>query len=394
MNSFGVLSALRVAVRYLAAVSRSSVIALCCACWSLTSAANAQGQSQSSPRMRLDWVRAQGAEHCPSGFTIAHAVEARIGRSIFAQDAPQSIEAIIQRTDPAVLGPAAPRWSISLFLRDTDGTLLGTRSLTSDRPDCDGATASAIFAIALAIDPEVAMQPEHAPVENTPTHSPSEPEMDALSRATLSAIARLTERAAQRPEPCLGAQVTAPVGSPVIVARQPQRMLGTVAVGTWLSWGLLPELGAGPAFQAYARIDHRVGVRGAMRWLPEQRKDAPLSGDFSFGLLSTQVALDVELFAAQRAALSLYSGPTLHAIHAIVHDRLPADTGERFSIGLLLGTHGAMQLIGPVEISGAIELAVPLVRYRYLLDGPVAATIFEQPWISAGASVALGARFQ
>jgi hypothetical protein len=385
---------LSLAVSYPATVPRLSVIALCCAAWCLSTAANAQAQSPSPPQMRLGWVRAQGAERCPNSTTVGHAVEARIGRSVFSQDAPQSVEAIIQRTAPAALGPAAPRWSVSIFLRDVDGTLLGTRTLTSDRPDCEGAAAAAILAIALAIDPEAALHPEQTPVENTATQSSPLLESDVLSRITLAAIARFTESAARPPEPPVAARAGAPTVAPVIVAPRPQWTLGTVALGAWVSWGLVPQLGAGPALEAYARLYHRVGVRGAMRWLPEQRRDTPQFGDLSFGLLGAQLALDVELVATEHAALSLYSGPMLNAIHAIVHDRPPADAGERFSMGLSLGAHGAMQLIGPLEVSGAIELAVPIVRYRYLLDGPVAATIFEQPWISTGAFAALGARFR
>jgi len=294
-------------------VPRLSVIALCCAAWCLATAANAQAQSPSPPQMRFGWVRAQGAERCPNSTTVAHAVETRVGRSVFSQDAPQSVEAIIQRTDPATIGPAAPRWSVSIFLRDVDGTLLGTRTLTSDRPDCEGAATSAIFAIALAIDPE------RPPLENNPTQSSSLTESDALTRATLAAIARFTESAA-RPQPvtvALRAATPSATPAPPVVSR-PQWTLGSVALGAWLSWGLVPQLGAGPTLEAYARVYHRVGVRGAMRWLPEQRKDTPQFGDISFGLLGAQFALDVEFVATARAALSLYSGPTLNAIHAIV----------------------------------------------------------------------------
>lgn len=344
--------------------------------------------------MRFGWVRAQGAERCPTSTTVAHAVEARIGRTVFSQDAPQSVETIIQRTDPAVVGPAAPRWAVSIFLRDVDGTLLGTRTLSSDRPDCEGAAASAIFAIALAIDPESALRPERTQ-ENTPTQSTPVTESDAVTRATLAAIAHFTERAV-RPQATPAAVVRPNIIAPITPLRPPvaHTTLGSVALGVWVPWGLLPQLGAGPVLNAYARLYRRLGLRGAMHWLPEQRTDTLQSVDVSFGLLGAQLAADLELLSSERAMLSLYAGPSLNVIHAVVHGRIPADTGERFALGVSLGAAGSMQLAGPLELTGGVELTAPLVRYRYRLEGPIPATIYEQPWMSAGAWLAIGARFR
>jgi hypothetical protein len=331
--------------------------------------------------MRLGWVRAHNAERCPDANTVARAVEARVGRPVFSQDGAQSVEAMIQRTDGA-------RWWVTIFLRDVDGSQLGTRTLSSEQPDCEAATSSAIFAIALAIDPESALRP----LATTPTQSSSPAvsatpaPIDAAPLRVLTAAAALTGRAVE-PSP-------SPVAAPRPQLPPSERSAGAISLGAWAAWGQVPHVALGTSLSGYVRVYRRFGLRGAMRWLPEQRTDTPLVGDVSFGLFGASLFADVELFGAERFALTIFGGATLSAIHAIVHDRPPVDTGERFAAGLGLGAHGSLQLWGPLELHGTVELASPLVRYRYRVEGQSSATVFEQPWLGAGATVALGARFR
>jgi hypothetical protein len=332
--------------------------------------------------MRLGWVRAHNAERCPDATTVARAVEARVGRPVFSADGAQSVEAMIQRTDGA-------RWWVTIFLRDVDGSQLGTRTLSSEQPDCEAATSAAIFAIALAIDPESALRPLPAtPTQSSlPAENAAPPPAQAAPALVLTAVAALTARAV---EPRSQRPVVAPRVQP------PPRELssGAVSLGGWAAWGLVPHVALGTSLSGYVRVYRRFGLRGAMRWLPEQRTDTQLVGDVSFGLFGASLFADIELLGAERFALTIFGGATVSAIHAIVHDRPPVDTGERFAAGMSLGAHGTLQLWGPLELHGTVELASPLVRYRYRVEGPSSATVFEQPWLGAGATVALGARFR
>lgn len=451
-------------VRYPVIVPRLCIVALCGAASLFAVQASAQTAPIAPPMMRLEWVRGAGAERCPSTPVIARAVEARIGRPLFAMDAPQSVEVSIQR--------AAQQWSVAIFLRDRDGALLGSRALSSEQPDCEAVASSVIFSIALAIDPEAALRPQSqtasstagsttAAAPQTSTAVESAPIPSAITANAIRAIAAaLTQsaltssleaqrahlrerqesdariraedaaRAAQRAAIANAPTATAGNGAHAAIAQTPSGHTasagtaardsaapngplvappiaitpppparavlgaGSVALGAWVNWGLLPLMAAGPTLEGYARIYQRIGVRGALRWLPEQEIDTAPLGLVSFGLVAGQIALDVELYANQRWSLSAYGGALLSAIHAIVHDRAPADTGERFSLDLGLGASGALHLYGPLSLQGSLELATPLIRYRYRVEGDLSSTVYEQPWVTVGASVALGARFR
>src|SRR5215472_13571955 len=73
--------------------------------------------------VRLVWVRAPGAEACPDGAAIQQSVTARLGRSVFSEDAPRTLEAVVQR-EPG------PVWTAHIYLRDAGGSLVGSREFS------------------------------------------------------------------------------------------------------------------------------------------------------------------------------------------------------------------------------------------------------------------------
>lgn len=322
--------------------------------------------------LRFSWVRARGADQCPGPSAVTDAVESRLARAVFSSSAAQSIEAIVSRADN--------QWSVELYLRNVDGTLLGSRTLSSERAECEAAVEAAVFAITLALDPD-------ADPDASPQHTP---ETSAAIRGALS-LARAVTDAPRAPVATQHTQSTPP----------PTRVdLGAVSLGGWASFGALPALSSGASLHGYVRVYRRFGVRTWLRFLPEQRSDTTTIGGVSFGLTTVTLGGDVELIDVSRFALSVSLGPTVGAMHAVPHDRAPADSGQRAFFALTASAIGAIRLVGPLSLDVGIEADLPITRYRFGLESTSAqgatvySPVFEQPWLAAGAWIALGARFR
>lgn len=102
----------------------------------------------------LSWVRMPGAESCASSAALAQAIEERLAREVFVSAA---------NADLAVEGRAereGTTWRAVIMVSDADGTMLGERTLTSDRESCDDLLRVVAVAVALMIDPLTAPPPE------------------------------------------------------------------------------------------------------------------------------------------------------------------------------------------------------------------------------------------
>ncbi|MGA7120005.1 MAG: hypothetical protein WBY94_07910, partial [Polyangiaceae bacterium] len=101
--------------------------------------------------MRLVWVLGERTQGCADRATIARRVVARLGREVFSESAPRSVEGVVQHE--------GDRWDAHLYVRDGDGSLFGSRYLSSTAPDCSALDAAVTLAIALAIDPDAVARP-------------------------------------------------------------------------------------------------------------------------------------------------------------------------------------------------------------------------------------------
>jgi len=113
--------------------------------------AHAEGRTSS-----LSWVRLEGAESCIALQPLAHAVEERLGRPVFAS---------ASEADLSVEGRAWKKgrtWHAHVEMREKSGALLGTRDLESNADSCDALTRPLTLVLALMIDPEA---PRLAPEE-------------------------------------------------------------------------------------------------------------------------------------------------------------------------------------------------------------------------------------
>jgi hypothetical protein len=336
-------------------------------------------QETEPSRLRFAWVRGEGAERCPNAETIARAVSIRLGREPFAPSAPQSVEASVHR--------ANNRWSVSIFLRDVDGTLLGTRSLASDAVDCAGVVPPVSLAIALAIDPEAALRPLPEPTTNNANNNTG----NTGNAGNANNNAGNANNTTRPTPPAVRPPVRPPVVPPTPSAFA--ALEGSMGLGPWLSAGLLPGWTPGALLYARMRVAGRFGVGASMRWLPERSVDDS-SATVSFGLAASTLFAELSLLSHPRATLSVATGPMLGAVHAVVFAATPADPGERFFFGWTAMTRASVSLVGPLSLDAGLEAFAPVTRYLYRDGGRPNAVVFEQSWVGGGAWLAIAARFR
>ncbi len=307
-------------------------------------------------RMRLAWVRGEGAERCPDAAAIERAVATRLDRAPFAAEASQSIESLVRRD--------GPRWSAQIYLRDHDGALLGERALGSDAVECAALLAPVSLAIALAIDPEAALRPladPAAPPAAPPVAPPARPPT--------------------RPRP---ARLRTSVTPGTEVA---------LWLGAWGTAGILPGLTPGVSFGASARIAGRLGAFAATGWLPERPLD-PQANPTRFGLSSVMFGPELALWSHPRARVVAVTGLGVGAVHAVVFSPAPAEPGARGFASWLIGARGSADLWGPLGVALGLEAWVPITRYLYRDPERTRDPVFEQSVVGGSVWLALSARFR
>ena len=110
----------------------------------------------------LSWVRLDGAEACMTAPALAAAVEARLGRAVFASpaEAELTVEGRAERVGAG--------WRAVLRVSERGGGLLGEREVRSAADSCEELDRTVVVALSLMIDPL-------APVEAAPPPPPPPP---------------------------------------------------------------------------------------------------------------------------------------------------------------------------------------------------------------------------
>jgi hypothetical protein len=154
------------------------------------------------------WTRLPGGEACIGARELSVNVEKALGRPAFVS---------ASKADRGIEGSVAPRpgggWAASLQLSDARGSILGTRELTSDSPDCRALDESLTLSITLLMDPDASptMMPggwverggkPKAPAERKPADSQA------------PAAAEPGEKAGAKPGESAGAKPTGEAGAP------------------------------------------------------------------------------------------------------------------------------------------------------------------------------------
>jgi hypothetical protein len=112
-------------------------------------ASDGRAEAPKTEGYTFGWTRLPGGEACIGARELSVNVEKALGRPAFVS---------ASKADRGIEGSVAPRpgggWAASLQLSDARGSILGTRELTSESPDCRALDESLTLSITLLIDPD------------------------------------------------------------------------------------------------------------------------------------------------------------------------------------------------------------------------------------------------
>lgn len=318
--------------------------------------AGASAQDADAPAgVRLSWTRADGAEACPAASALAADVAYRLGRDPFAGPATQYIEVVIRR-DRA-------RWTASLYVRDSSGTLTGAREIHSEAETCAPIRSAAALAIALIIDPDAALVLPPGP----PAAAPS-PE------AAPGPV---------RPRP-REPRVAARRGRGADVVGFDGRALAAV--------GALPGLAAGVALAVDAQVSPRVALAAALWFFPQVRTAAP-DERYAFGLTAGALSACAAPLLRPSVTLAACAGLLVGAVHGVAYAFTPTPPAEQPWLAVTAGARLTVAVAGPLAAVAAVDLVVPLTRYRFYVEN-VAGSAFEQAAVGGVGQLGLALRFR
>jgi hypothetical protein len=316
--------------------------------------------------VRLVWVLGERTQGCADRATIARRVVARLGREVFSDSAPRSVEGVVQHE--------GDRWDAHLYVREADGSLFGSRYLSSTAtPDCSALDAAVTLAIALAIDPEAAARPvpvstaattapiampeaPTTPAGPTPSPSvlapPAPPAQSAATASTRTALATAETRpSAPAPHP---SPATSRSGSLAATGR------ALVAVG------LLPGAAPGAALSVEGPVDRRLQATAGVVYLPETRTSGR---DFGFGLTAGWLGACAQPWADDRVAIAFCGTILVGGIHSVVYTLEPTNPGEIFWASASASFTARFRIAGPFVVELGGEGLVPFTAYRFDVRG-------------------------
>jgi hypothetical protein len=298
--------------------------------------------------VRLVYTRAPEAEACPEASVIEADVTARLGENPFHFDALDSIEVRV--------GRERGEWSALIEERAGSGPPTGSRVVTSAAESCDSLAAAVGLAIALMI------------------------------------------RARSNPEPVETKPVVPPPVAPVVVPAAPpcvdherknERHVGVFAnvIG---AIGILPRAALGASLLGRIPFADEGTFAVGLSLLPEQRTSAA-SGEFGFGATFADVAGCYGIHPAEPVRFSACAALLFGALHVVVADPVPVDTGASFWGAAAAGLNADFAPAGPLHFLLSVQGAVPFERYSYVveLEGR-SETVFVQPRFATVMSAGIG----
>ena len=312
----------------------------------LFAAATASASGESNvvhPGVHLSWVRGDGAGVCPDAAAIEAEVSERLGDNPFARTPTQFIEAIVTQK------PAG--FDVAIAMRASDGTLLGSRSLTSSPGDCRSIATAAALTIAILIDP------------------------DALARAPA-------------PKP-------PPLQPPPAVAAGPRLPPGRVTAIGGAGWGLVPGVAPGAGLAVTIEVARPIAVGLSTVFYPESRPAAP-NDQFAFGLTYAElVGCWVPRAPATALRLEVCAGGTAGVLHAVVFSGTPTDPGQRWTFAAAQLTRVIIPIYQGLVAEIGLEITRPLPRRAFFVEGRPAGmdTVFVQPVVTVAGWAGIGLRW-
>ncbi|HMI90211.1 MAG TPA: hypothetical protein VK509_02555 [Polyangiales bacterium] len=129
---------------------RAALLLAALGCASTAVATSAHAAEPAAPG--LNWLRLEGADACISAAQLARAVEAKVGRALFA---PAPAAALF--VDGSVRLAAPDRWQVELGVSSPDGRVLGRRALEFTGSDCHAIDEAVALVIAVTLYPNTGL---------------------------------------------------------------------------------------------------------------------------------------------------------------------------------------------------------------------------------------------
>ena len=334
----------------------------------------AQADTATAAPVRLEWIRARGAEACLARADIEERVSARLGRPVFSDAARGTIEGFVQREGET--------WVAHILARDESGRVTGSRDLTNNAPDCSGLDAAVTLAVALVIDPEAALRPpSSAPPRPLPVRLP----VAVPPAPPLPPAPPFPTPAAPPPPPPAECPVERPCPRAESVPEARSLPKATLGGRVLVASGLLPGAAAGFAVAAEVPLTRWIDVTTGAFFLPEERTS---NSEFGFGLTAAWLGACAVPWRARapRVTLSLCGDLGLGAIHSVVYAFLPTNPGDRVWAGATASGQLRVRIAGPVALEAGAALVVPLIRQPFVVQGEGTA-VFQE---SSAAAVGFG----
>lgn len=305
------------------------------------------------PSVRLLYTRGPGAEACPDQGAVRDAVAARLGYVPFDERAARLVIVAV--------ASASPTLRARIELRDSAGTIVGLRELSSSTRDCTELAAAVELALSIAIDPLSFTRP-------------AGPRPPPTSRAHLRAKA---QGSAPRSE----ARATAP---PPVEERP--RLQIAASVGGVLAIGSAASVAGGIALQG------RLQWRRASIAL-EGRVDLPAYLDVSGGRVSTSLLLAGVLGCGHYRWLFGCLEIAAGAMRAAGHDIPDAESVTLAYVagGVRLGTELPLHRVFALRLHGDLLAAFTRATLR---ETTTRAEIWSTPAISGAFGLAAVGRFR
>jgi hypothetical protein len=311
--------------------------------------ANAQAQSSGANGLRLTWTREEAAASCPDTPSIEADVVRRLGWDPFTPGAARALDVRVTREGGT--------WRAVIEYRTSDGTLAGSRVVTSSAETCDSLAAAAALGIALIVRTSTPEPPPAAP-DSGPANPPV-------------------------PAPCT------PTDCPKVSDSKPHA--GVFAAGAG-ALGILPGFAPGGALVGNVPLAEHVLLTVSAVLLPEVRREDDV-GSYAFGGAFGSVGACYAAKFGERVSIAGCASLELGSVHVVVFEPEPVGPGARFWGAGAVGPRLDWNPTGVLHALFGVELLVPFTRRSFDVrraDGSQT-TVFEQPAVGALFLVGVGA---
>lgn len=343
--------------------TQRAALAWALASWLVASTVLAEDAVQ---KVRLAWVRSEGAESCPDEDELEKRVRERLGRDPFDKAAKLSIEGAVERS--------GDEWRAELQIRSDTSTPVGARKLATTAAECGAIADAVVLAIALTIDPSGAPSAPAAAFPLEPAPSSSGPVLQPTNPL---------------PPPPPTTRVVEPTKDEPHreMSKHGRRAMDVLARGG-IAAGILPRLAPFASLAGNYAFEP-VRLTAGLFLIPEQETS---DRRFAFGLTSGSAGICYDLRLAIHLAANLCAELQLGALHASVVDTehlVPLSPGDHLWAAGAAGPRLSWMPVTPLRLEAGALGVVPILREAFMIRGQPA-PVFQSAPVGAMAYVGVG----